>query len=53
MPDHLQGKYQYYTCADLTKLTDAGWSTPCRSLEDAINDYVRHYLSSDAHLSSF
>jgi len=52
MPDHLQGKYQYHTCADLTKLHDAGWSQPCRSLEDAIDDYVCRYLSTEAHLSS-
>jgi ADP-L-glycero-D-manno-heptose 6-epimerase len=52
MPDHLQGKYQYYTCADLTKLEAAGWSTPCRPLEAAIEDYVCHYLSPNAHLSS-
>ena len=52
MPENLQGKYQYFTCADLTKLNAAGWSTPCRPLEDAIDDYVRHYLSSDAYLSS-
>jgi ADP-L-glycero-D-manno-heptose 6-epimerase len=52
MPDHLQGKYQYHTCADLTKLQAAGWSQPCRPLEDAIDDYVGNYLSTDAHLSS-
>jgi ADP-L-glycero-D-manno-heptose 6-epimerase len=52
MPDHLQGKYQYHTCADLTKLQDAGWSQPCRPLEDAIDDYVCRYLSTEAHLSS-
>jgi ADP-L-glycero-D-manno-heptose 6-epimerase len=51
MPDELRGKYQYYTCADLTKLQAAGWTTPCRSLEDAVDDYVRHYLAADAYLS--
>jgi ADP-L-glycero-D-manno-heptose 6-epimerase len=51
MPEQLRGKYQYYTCADLTKLQAAGWSQPCRSLEDAVDDYVRHYLALDAHLS--
>jgi ADP-L-glycero-D-manno-heptose 6-epimerase len=51
MPDDLRGKYQYYTCADLTKLQAAGWKTPCRSLEDAVDDYVRHYLAADAYLS--
>jgi ADP-L-glycero-D-manno-heptose 6-epimerase len=51
MPEALRGKYQYYTCADLTKLRAAGWSPPCRSLEDAVDDYVRHYLAPDAYLS--
>jgi len=51
MPDELRGKYQYYTCADLTKLQAAGWSTPCRPLAHAVDDYVRHYLASDAYLS--
>ena len=51
MPDELRGKYQYYTCADLTKLQAAGWSTPCRPLEDAVDDYVRHYLAPEAYLS--
>ena len=52
MPDHLQGKYQYYTCADLTKLQGVGWSQSCRPLEAAVDDYVRRYLASDAHLST-
>ena len=51
MPEDLRGKYQYYTCADLTKLQAAGWSTPCRPLEEAVDDYVRHYLAPDATLS--
>lgn len=51
MPEHLRGKYQYYTCADLSKLQAAGWSQSCRSLEEAVDDYVRRYLALDAHLS--
>ena len=51
MPAELRGKYQYYTCADLTKLQAAGWSTPCRPLAEAVDDYVRHYLAPDATLS--
>ena len=52
MPEELQGKYQYYTCADLTKLQAAGWSRPCRPLEESVADYVRHYLAEDAFLSA-
>jgi len=51
MPDALRGKYQYYTCADLTKLQAAGWSGTCRPLEEAVDDYVRRYLAPDAYLS--
>lgn len=51
MPEALRGKYQYYTCADLTKLQAAGWATPCRPLEDAVDDYVRHYLAPEACLA--
>ena len=51
MPEALRGKYQYYTCADLRKLRAAGCSTSCHSLEDAVDDYVRHYLAPDAYLS--
>jgi len=51
MPDELQGKYQYHTCADLAKLRAAGWSTPCRPLEDSVADYVRGYLASEGYLS--
>lgn len=51
MPEALRGKYQYYTCADLTKLQAAGWSGVCRPLEEAVADYVGRYLAPEAHLS--
>jgi ADP-L-glycero-D-manno-heptose 6-epimerase len=51
MPEALRGKYQYYTCADLTKLQAAGWTTACRPLEEAVDDYVRHYLAPEAYLA--
>lgn len=51
MPEDLQGKYQYHTCADLTKLRAAGWSQVCRDLDAAVDDYVRNYLAPEAYLS--
>lgn len=51
MPEDLQGKYQYHTCADLIKLRAAGWSQDCRDLDAAVDDYVRHYLAPEAYLS--
>lgn len=44
MPEHLRGKYQYHTQADLTKLRAAGYSRPFTSLEEGIADYVRNFL---------
>jgi ADP-L-glycero-D-manno-heptose 6-epimerase len=44
MPLTIRNQYQYYTCADITKLRTAGYNKQTISLEDAINDYVRNYL---------
>lgn len=44
MPEALRPKYQYFTCADLSKLRRAGVATEFRSLNDGISDYVRNYL---------
>ncbi|MGN6507711.1 MAG: ADP-glyceromanno-heptose 6-epimerase [Tepidisphaeraceae bacterium] len=40
MPDHLKGKYQYFTQADAAKLRAAGYTKPFTTLEDAVKDYV-------------
>ena len=45
MPDHLRGKYQYYTCADISKLRAAGYSAVVTPLEDTVEDYIRNYIS--------
>jgi len=50
MPDHLKGKYQYYTCADMSKMKQAGYPGTIRSLHDAIEDYVVRYLIPDKYL---
>ena len=47
MPEDLQGKYQYFTEATMTKLKVAGYVTPFTSLEDGVKDYVQHYLLQD------
>lgn len=44
MPEDLQGKYQYFTQAEMQKLRDAGYKPPFTSLEDGVKDYVQHYL---------
>jgi ADP-L-glycero-D-manno-heptose 6-epimerase len=51
MPDELQGKYQYFTQADITKLRSAGCKRETMSLEDAIKDYVQNYLMKEGYLA--
>ena len=45
-PEDLRGKYQYYTCANISKLRSVGYSEPFFSLESGIDDYVKNFLSS-------
>ena len=52
LPEDLRGKYQNYTCADMSKYkTDlklAKDDHPCRySIEEGVADYVRNYLLKD------
>lgn len=44
MPDHLKGKYQYYTCADMTKFNALNTGTGARPLEDSVRDYIQNHL---------
>ncbi len=50
MPEHLKSKYQYYTCADITKLLQSGYQQPLFALADAVRDYVQGYLIGDKRL---
>jgi len=45
MPEDIRDKYQYFTEANMQKLTNAGYSDSFYSLEEGIDDYVRNYLS--------
>jgi len=47
MPADLQGKYQYFTQADMTKLRAAGYKKAFCSLEEGVKDYVQNYLTQD------
>lgn len=49
MPESLKARYQYYTCLDISKIRDAGYTAELTSLEDAAKDYVS-YLRRNAHL---
>lgn len=44
MPAELQGKYQYFTQADISKLRATGYTRPMTPLADAVRDYVQNYL---------
>ena len=50
MPEHLKAKYQYYTCADMTKMREAGYTKEPMSLQDAIRDDICCYLAGDRYL---
>jgi len=47
MPETLRDRYQYYTCAPIKKIRDAGFNDAISSLEKAVGDYVRNYLMKD------
>lgn len=49
MPESLQGKYQYYTQADVSKLRKAGCTHVCASLEDTVREYAS-YLKDNRYL---
>ena len=45
MPENIKNQYQYFTEANMQKWFSVGMSNPQWSLEDAIQDYVKNYLS--------
>jgi ADP-L-glycero-D-manno-heptose 6-epimerase len=44
MPVEIREQYQYVTEAKMNKLQKAGCPIRCRSLEDAVSDYVKEHL---------
>lgn len=49
-PQDIRENYQYYTCADMTKLRENGYTLPFHSLQEGVFDYVQAYLMKDAYL---
>lgn len=48
MPSELVNKYQNYSCADMVKTRSVlGAAAECMPLQEAVSDYVRHYLIPD------
>lgn len=50
MPETIRDKYQYYTCADVSKIRNTGFKSPGTALEDAVADYVKNYLAAGKRL---
>ena len=44
MPENIRNQYQYYTCADISKVRETGYDKPITTLEDAVQDYAVNYL---------
>jgi len=44
MPEAIRSAYQYYTCADISRLRQFGYSAPMTALEDGVAAYVTGYL---------
>ena len=50
MPEMLRGKYQYRTCADISKLRASGYVKPLAPLAESVRDYVQNYLATGKKL---
>ncbi len=49
MPESVRGAYQYFTCADLTRMRAAGCGVRIRSLKEGVGDYVKVLEAGRAH----
>lgn len=47
MPDHLQRQYQYFTQADMRRLSEQLPNMTFTPLEEAVADYINGYLNTD------
>jgi ADP-L-glycero-D-manno-heptose 6-epimerase len=43
-PEDIREKYQYYTCAEMEKLTRAGYDRKFHSISEGVEDYIKNYL---------
>lgn len=51
MPEIIRDKYQYHTCADITKLRAAGYASPISSLDASVKDYLSYLEKGNQVLS--
>jgi len=52
MPDHLQGRYQYFTEAEMQKVRAAGCDVAITPVEQAVAEYVTRHLVPGRHLGA-
>lgn len=45
IPEDIRDNYQYFTEADLSKLTDTGYSLDFKNIEEGVSEYVFNYLN--------
>lgn len=50
MPESIRDTYQYHTCAETSKLRDAGYAEEMRTVEEGVENYVKNYLVPGRHL---
>ena len=48
-PEDIRDKYQYFTEANMAKLHNAGYNQPFHSLEQGIEKYLDHFLSTQQY----
>lgn len=48
-PDHLKGKYQYFTRAETAVLREAGYTAPFTALEEGIKKYYEQLTASNGY----
>jgi ADP-L-glycero-D-manno-heptose 6-epimerase len=49
-PEDIRDKYQYFTQANMQKLTAAGYIIPFSTLEQGVDDYVKYFLMPGKYL---
>ena len=46
-PKNIREQYQYFTCADMSKLKSMGYRKKTSSLEEGIKDYITNHLKKE------
>ncbi len=46
-PDHLKGRYQSFTEADMTAMRDAGYDAPFKTVEEGVTEYMQWLAERD------